>query len=703
MHPAPMVYHGTIMPLHTCPSCIIAAALLVVLFVSFTGCVSEPAAPPSAPGPADPPTLIRADFQPGEITRLAAEAREQANASIVAIGTLPADKRTFDNTFLAFETAMADYTDAVTPLTFMGYVHPDPVIAAEGMEIEESAALFVNDIYTRRELYTALKDGTPRTPEETRLYDLTIREFTKNGMGLPDDRLAKVRQMNNELSVLESRFSANLNNDDSVLAFTEAELAGVPAETIAAFARNPDGSVRVTTKYPDYSAVMKYADSGDTRRAMFMAYNNRQAETNTPLLEQAIVLRRAIARELGYPTWADYKTDGRMAKTSGNVMDFVDTLKEPLQEKVRAENAVLLRMKQAGDPSAKALDPWDVSYLQEKLVKEQYSYDPNVVKEYFPVDTTIRGIFGVYGDLFGIEFEEVKGAPAWSPDVQLFRVKNISDGATVGYLYLDLYPREGKYGHFAAFPLITGRMKNGERSVPVMAIVGNFPAPADGKPGLLTMDDIETVFHEGGHAMHFLLTTAPYGSLAGFNTELDFVETPSQSLEEWAWDPVVLSSLSGHYTSTSQKIPPGLLDRVIAARDAGAGYYYSRQLANTYVDMTFHTADGPVDVTNESRRIYAEMTGIPQPEGIHHPASFGHLMGGYDAGYYGYLWSKVYAMEITGEFKHDGMTNQTTGMRYRQEILSRGNMEDGDVLLHNFLGREPGPAAFYERLGIRQG
>ncbi|PKL66091.1 MAG: peptidase [Methanomicrobiales archaeon HGW-Methanomicrobiales-3] len=690
------------MPLQTCPSCIVAAAILVILFVSFTGCLQESAAPTPASGTAAPPALIRSDYQPGEITRLTGEAREQANASLTAIATIPAGQRTFKNTVLAFDTVMTDYSDATTPLTFMGYVHLNKEIAREAMAAEEASAIFGNDIFTRRDLYNALKDGTPSNSEESRLYDITIREFTKNGMNLPDDRLAKVRQMNDELSALESRFSANLNNEDSFLIFTETELAGVPAETIAAFAKNPDGKYRVTTKYPDYVAVIQYADNSTTRQAMFMAYNNRQAETNTPLLEQALILRQSIARELGYPTWADYKTDGRMAKNSENVRVFIDTLKAPLHEKVLAENAVMLRMKQEQDSSATALDAWDVSYLQEKLVREQYSYDPNVVKEYFPVDTTIHGIFGVYGELFGIEFEEVKGAPAWSPDVQLFRVTNTSDGVTVGYLYLDLYPREGKYGHFAAFPLITSRMKDGARSVPVMAIVGNFPAPAEGKPGLLTMWDIETVFHEGGHAMHFLLTTAPYGSLGGFNTELDFVETPSQSLEEWAWDPAVLSSLSGHYANSSQKIPPELLDRIIAARDVGAGHYYARQVANTIEDTTFHTADGPVDVTNESRRIYAEMTGIPQPEGIHHPASFSHLMGGYDAGYYGYLWSKVYAMEITGEFKRDGMTNQTTGMRYRQEILSKGNMQDGGVLLFNFLGREPGPGAFYERLGIRQ-
>lgn len=201
--------------------------------------------------------------------------------------------------------------------------------------------------------------------------------------------------------------------------------------------------------------------------------------------------------------------------------------------------------------------------------------------------------------------------------------------------------------------------------------------------------------------MHYLLTTVPYGTWSGFNTEWDFVETPSQTLEEWVWDPQVMTSLSGHYTNTSQKIPPELRDRVIAARDAGAGHYYGRTMANSLVDMEYHTAQGPVNVTAVSTRVYAEME-IPQAEGIHQPASFGHIMGGYDAGYYGYLWSKVYALEVAEAFRQDGMMNRTRGMQYRAEILSQGNMEDGMTLLKNFLGTEPGTGAFNKRLGIRQ-
>jgi thimet oligopeptidase len=682
--------------------CLTAGIIAFTLtLIVIAGCLQNNAQPKSAVSTTQVATQvpIRAQYAPGDIPRLGTSALEQANASFNAIAALPPGERTFDNTVLAFDTAMTDYSDAIYPLTLMGYVYPDSQVAAEGMALEESSAVFLNDIYTRRGLYDALKGVSPRTPGESRLYNLTIREFNRNGLKLPDDRLAKVRQLNNELSGLESGFSANLNNDNTTLVFTGPELAGVPAASLASFEKTQQGSYRVTMKYPDYVAVMKYASLNATRKAMYMAYNNRQAEKNTALLEQALTLRQSLATELGYPTWADYKIEGRMAGNSARVMAFFNTIKEPLKEKVRTENAELLVVKKEFDPAATTLDPWDVTYLQEKLILRKYSYDENEVKEYFPADGTLQGIFRVYGELFGIRFEEVRDAPVWSPDVRLFRVTNLTGGATIGYLYLDLYPREGKYGHFATFPVLSGRMKDGAWSVPVTIIIGNFPTPQDNKPGLLTMNDVETLFHEGGHAMHYLLTTVPYGTWSGFNTEWDFVETPSQTLEEWAWDPQVLSSLSGHYSNSSQKIPPELRDRVIAARDAGIGHYYGRVLANSLEDMEYHTAQGPVNVTAVSARVYAEME-IPQAEGIHQPASFEHIMGGYDAGYYGYLWSKVYALEIADTFRHDGMTNQTTGMRFRQEILSQGNMQDGGVLLENFLGEEPGTEAFYKRLGI---
>ncbi|WP_342676354.1 M3 family metallopeptidase [Methanofollis sp. UBA420] len=674
--------------------------LLIAIVLMTAGCLQDTRqdGPVSVPGETSP---IQTHYSPGEITRLSEAAEETANASLNAIVEIPPDRRTFDTTVLAFDRVMADYSDAVLPLTLMGYVYPDAAIAAEGMACEESVSAFMTAVSTRRDLYDALRDQTPRTPEEARLYNVTIRDFEKNGLNLPEDRLAKVREMRTELSGLETRYAANLNNDTTTIECTADELAGIPPAAMAAFSQTPQGTYIVTMKYPDYIAVIAYADNADTRKRMHEASSNRQAEANTALLEEAIVLRQKIARELGYATWADYQIDGRMAGNTSNVMAFLTSLQDPLKETYDDEMADLLAVKKSLDPAATAVDPWDAKYLLEVQKKQEYAYDEEEVREYFPLDTVLQGLFETYGTLFDIEFSEVEGAPVWSPDVRLYAVKDRADNETIGYLYLDLYPRDGKYGHFCAAPLIGGRLKDGTYATPVVAILGNFHRPEGERPSLLSMYEIETLFHETGHAMHYLLTTAPYGSLSGFSVALDFVETPSQALEEWAWDPEILESVSGHYTNASRKIPPELRDRVIGARNVGTGIFYTRNpLANSLEDMRFHTATGPVNVTEVWYQTCEDVTGTRPPAGTHQPASFEHLMGGYDAGYYGYLWSKVYALDIVDEFKEDGMTNQTLGMAFRDEVLSRGNMEDGMVLLENFLGREPGPEALYRHLGI---
>lgn len=643
---------------------------------------------------------LRTHYTFGEIPKLSKKAEQTARDGLSKIVELLPEDRTFDNTFLAFDGVMTDYSDALSPLILMGNVYPDAVVAAEGMSCEESASCFNTAVYTRRDLYDVLREQTPRTPEESRLYEVTIRDFEKNGLKLSEERLTTVREMKTALSGLETQYSANLNNDTTTLSYTPDELKGIPASILATFQQNSGGTFRVTLKYPDYHAVMTYAAHDETRMRMYVAYNNRQADTNTPLLEKAILLRQKIAQELGYATWADYRIDGRMAESTTNVMDFLAAMQAPLKEKHREEMLALLAIKKQMNPTATMVNPWDVAFLQDIQKKELYDYDEEEVREYFPVDTVLSGLFSTYSHLFGVRFCEITDAPVWHPDVRLFALCDPACDENIGYLYLDLYPREGKYGHFCASEAISGRIKNGGYSAPVMAIIGNFTKPGDERPSLLTIDEIETLFHEMGHAMHYLLTRAPYGTLSGYNVEWDFVETPSQTLEEWVWDPEVLESISGHYTDSSQKIPSGLRDRIIASRSAGVGNLYSRLLLNSLEDMRFHIASGLVDVTEVWYQTHEEITGMRPPEGTHQPASFGHLMGGYDAGYYGYLWSKVYALTIVNVFKEKGMTNQTLGMKFRDEILSRGNMEDGMVLLKKFLGREPGTEALYEYLGI---
>jgi len=678
--------------------------VVLILIVMSAGCLQD-ATPDTAAG-VPPPVLaggnglIPVQYSPGEITRLCTGAEQAANASLNAIAAIPPQERTMDNTLLAYDRVITGYSDAAGPLILMGSVHPDAAIAKEGMACRESSGIFSSATSSRRDLYDAMKDQIPRNAEESRLYAITMRDFIHNGLNLDDDRLARVRAMKADLTGLEVRYMSNLNNDNTTLEFTGDELAGLSPEKLSSFSRTPQGNYLVTMNGPDVSVVLTKADRSDTRKTVYKTSLNVQAVPNTALLEEAIVLRYRIAQELGYPTWADYQLDGRMAKNTSTVMAFLDAMKDPLKEKSREELEGLLRIKKSLSPGATTVDPWDISYLLDKQTEIQYAYSEDELREYFPLDSVLSGVFSIYGSLFGIRFDEMKDVPVWSPEVRVWRVGSLDDNTTTGYLYLDVFPREGKGQGYWETSVKSGRNPDGTHSAPVVVIAGNARKPEAGKPALLDMYEVETVFHETGHAMHALLTRAPYGTLSGTHVEWDFVETPSQTLEEWAWDPQVLESLSGHYTNRSQKIPADLRDRVIAARNAGAGIQYSNLLSRSLEDMRFHTARGPVNATAVYYETFEEVRGMPPLAGTHQPAQFDHLMDGYDAGYYGYLWSKVYALAIVGEFKSDGMTNRTTGMKFRQDILAPGNMEDGTVLLENFLGREPGVDALYTHIGI---
>ncbi|MCQ1539099.1 Zn-dependent oligopeptidase [Methanocalculus taiwanensis] len=675
----------------------ISLLLILSALIGAAGCLSEEQNQNPATGTEQP---IQAEYAPGEITLLYAEAENKARAGFDAIADIPADKRTFENTFLAFDTIFTDYTDLVHPMLVMGYVHPDPTVREEGMAADEALSVFTTETYARRDLYDALADQLPRTADEKRLRDVIVRRFEKQGLHLDDDQLEEVIRMKNRIAALEAEYNANLNSDNTTLIFSEEELRGLPPSTLAGFGRTETGACIVTTSYPDYIAVMSYADLSETRKRMLAANNAMQGDKNIPLLEEAIQLRQKVGRELGYDTWADYQIDGRMAGDADSVMAFLNDLKDPLREKREAEFATLLSIKQRNEPGAESLDPWDIMYLTEIYKTEEYGYSTDEVKEYFPLDRVLDGLFEIYESLYGIIIEEVDNPVVWHPDVRLFKISDEADGTTIAHLYLDLYPREGKYNHFVIHGLESGRMTEEGYAQPSAVIVGNFNTPQVGKPTLLTIDEVWTLFHEMGHATHNLLTRAPYGILSGFEVEWDFVETPSQAFEEWIYDPAIMESISGHYTDPEQKIPPDLRDRVIASEDFGKGYTYSSLLLGSLQDMIYHTTDGPVDTVLIYRELHEELRGMPAIEGTQQPASFSHLMGGYDAGYYGYLWSKVYAMNIVERFKEDGMTSRTTGMAYRRTVLERGNMADGMVLLTDFLGEEPGIEPLYRFLRI---
>ena len=646
---------------------------------------------------------IRAEYSPGEITILSDEARETVNESLNAIAAIPADDRTFENTVVAFDSVITDYDDTMEPLILMGDLSPDPEISAEGMNALTSYNIYFPDIYRRQDLYDVLvsvNDSVPSTPVEQRLYKIIIDKFEHNGLGLPEENLSRVSEMSAELSALETEYNYNLNNDNSTIVFTKEELEGLSDDDLSSFTQTPGGDYIVTTGWGDYGRVMKNAVRGDTRMRMYEAYKNIQAVNNTALLEEAIVLREEIAKEMGYQTWADYVISENMAGNTSNVMNFLNSLKEPLYEKTGEERDELLAIKQETDPSATEIKSWDISYYENILIKREYNFDSEEFKEYFPADNVINGVLDTCGKLFGVEFLELDDAPVWSPDVRVFEVTNTTDNRTLGYLYLDLFSRDGKYSWYAASQVRTGREINGTYSLPVAVIMGDYDPPGDDKPALFSIGEISDMFHEMGHAMNSILTTSPYGTLSGYNTPIDFVETPSQTLEEWAYDPEVLISMSGRYDNLSEKVPEELARQAIASREAGIGYDYSSELFFSLVDMYYHNATGPVNTSKVWHDTLEDVLGVDEPEGLHPAANLAHIMSGYDAGLYSYLWSKVYALDIVDEFKENGMANETLGLKLRDDIYSKGNTADGMTLLENFLGHEPGIDSLYSYIDL---
>ena len=643
---------------------------------------------------------IRSDYTPGQVTELCAAAIAKADTKLNEIAAQKKSEQSIDNTLMKFETVMADLNDEAGPLTFMGYVSTDEEVSAEGSACEEKLGQFNVDVYTRRGVYQVLSSLSTTDARKGRLLGETLKSFEQNGLKLDDAALAKVKELKSQLAAKETQFSTNLNTDVSTVTFSEAELTGAQPDFLARLKKTADGKYIVTTKSTDYMDLMQNVTVASSRQKMQLAYLNRGGSANNQLLQEAVGLRSQIARVLGFATWADYRTAPRMAKDSKTALNFLNDLKGKLATRNRQDFQQLLNFKKELDPKATTVEQWDIPYLSYQLQKRDFSLDNEKIREYFPTDVVVAGTFEVYSKLLGITYVQVPNAKVWAEGVKLFEIHDARDGLLLGYFYTDLIPRAGKYGHAAAFPLISGRvLSDGKYSTPVASMVANLSAPANGKPGLLTHDDVETFFHEFGHIMHQTLTRAPYASLSGSSVAQDFVEAPSQMLENWVWNKDILKVISGHYQNTNEKLPTELLNQMLAARNFQQGAAYTKQLLYALFDMTIHTQSGPVDVQKTYDGLYREIVAQEPIAGNHFPGTFGHMMGGYDAGYYGYLWSEVYAQDMFSQFPAD-LTDADVGARYRNVILEQGGMKDPLTLLREFLGRDPNSDAFFKKLGL---
>jgi len=552
----------------------------------------------------------------------------------------------------------------------------------------------------------------PEHPEDKRFLEQVDKEFRNSGLALPDDKLAELKELQTKLGEVRNAFSRCVNEEEVGTVFTREELDGMTDEFIDSLkpaTKNGKEGLYVSLDVPTYNDMMAHITSSDVRKIVMRVYHQR-CKGNLDRMHEAIDLRLKIAKILGYETHADHVLTNQMAKKPETVNKFLASLREKLNPLGKKEMEVLLQLKkEEAEAKNKPFDgtfcEWDVSYFNGKLMEKEYNIKDDEIKQYFPMDKVTEEMLKLYSEVFGLKFEEVEKPVAWHPDVRQLEVYESDTNAYVGTIYLDLYPRDGKYNHFAAFGITSGFEKeDGSIVTPVGSLVTNFPKPTANKPSLLLHDDVVTYFHEFGHAIHQISSRHKYARFNGFYVESDFVEAPSQMNENFCWEAKVLERISHHYQDSSKSLPKDLIENLVKTRNVSGALANLRQIFFGLIDMELHyRTEVPADYDvnkayNELHKVVVPYLTDDESWGL---ARFNHLMGGYDAGYYGYLYSQVFAADMYfTKFQPNGIINQEIGIDYRKNVLGKGATKDAMELLKDFLGREPNDDAFIKSLGI---
>ena len=680
------------------------SALLAVPLVSAASTTADVAASPTPVVPsATLPASTGYDWHPSaaDLSTSCDAAIAQSKQTFAKILAAPAAAATF-STLLSVENASAELSETTLVQSDLFQLSPDKDVRDASQACAQKVADYSVELTADPRIYAIAQRvaalGDAPTPAGVKLDEYYVIGGKRAGAGLDAATRKQTTGLFQHLTELELGFASNLSNDTTTIAIAPAEAKSLAPDFIATLKKTATGYA-VPVNESTYQAFMENEASSAARERFLIAYNRRGGRKNVALLQDAVATRYRLAHLLGYSSWAAYQLDAKMAKTPARVEQLLDTVSVKLLPKARQEIAALTAFKhELGSPGP--MQRWDYGYYENKLIKARYAVDERQVRQYFPVDHVLTSVFDIYQRLLGVTFAEIAPADAWAPGVKEYSIADTASGKPIGWFYLDLYPRPGKYGHFANFALRPGRvLPDGSYRKPISAIIGNWPVAAPGKPALLSHEDVIVFFHEFGHLMHSTLCTAPYATLYGTAVRPDFVEAPSQMLENFMWQPSILKQVSSN-VSTGQPLPDALIAKMIALKHVADGYVWSTQAFYAQYDMTIHGTKPQSDVDKTWFDLQRSMTPFAGIAGTYPEAGFEHLMGGYDAGYYGYLWSKVYAQDMFTRFQKEGLENPAVGAAYRKDILEPGATVEPDVLVRNFLGRQMNPDAFYRDIGI---
>lgn len=595
-------------------------------------------------------------------------------------------KRTVENTLTVYDEILKQLDLVGNQTGLIQNVHPDSAFRASSEKISQESSDFGTKLSLNREVYDAISAlDISKSDEQTKFYvEKTLRGFHLSGIDKDEATRNKIRTLNEELVLIGQEFSRNIRADvKTVVAKNVKELDGLPEDYIKSKKVEPDGSVILTINYPDAIPVFKYAKSEELRKRMYIAYNNRAYPNNLEVLNRLIQKRNELAKLIGFDSWANYITADKMIKNAQNAADFIEKISKAATPKSKEDYQSLLERKKQDDPTATTINLWEYSYYSELVRKSSYNFDSQVARPYFPYDKVKQGVLDVTSTLFGVNFKRNNSIPVWDSSVECWEMHE--GNKLVGRFYLDMHPRQNKYNHAAQFGVRTG-IENVQ--IPEAALICNFPGGDPNDPGLMEHGDVETFFHEFGHLIHTLFAGhLKWVGVGGIQTEWDFVEAPSQMLEEWTWDPKVLSTFAKHH-QTNEPIPAEMVSKMKAASEFGKATNVRTQMLYAKLSLSCYDRDPSIVNTDELvKNLRENYTLFQHVDGTHFQTSFGHL-DGYSAIYYTYMWSLVIAKDLFSKFDKNNLLDPKVATLYRNKVLVPGGSKPADVLVKDFLGRD---------------
>ena len=632
------------------------------------------------PGPAFPQFKTAADIQKACDAGLKSARQELQRL----------ERRRLDAGWLAAYDAMyAHQEDVQNPVEFVLNVHPDKAVRDAAQACSLRWADYNSSLGQNEKIYRGLKNAPAADAIDRELVRVALGAFEDSGVALPPAQRQRAKQILDKLTELDQQFNKTIRDAGVKLAFSEAELKGVPEGVWKDKPRDEQGRYLLGVDYPSYGPVMETAENAATRERMWRAKTNEGGAGNLALLAEIAQLRKEYAGLFGFTNYVDFNLRRQMAKDSATAWRFLDEVKGVVAEGERADLQELRRAK--AEHLGTALDAtvvnrWDASFYAERIRKQRYSVDQEAFRQYFPPAESLAFAQHVIEKMMGVRYTEVKNPGLWHPEAKAFAVSDVASGKPIATLYVDLYPRDGKYNHAAVWPLRSSSTLL--KRLPTAALVVNFDRKG------LTLGELETLLHELGHAVHNNLSHTRYAAQGGTAVMHDFVEAPSQMLEDWVYDKKVLK-LMAEVCPSCKPVPDELVDKAVAAKNYAKGSFYGRQHLYASYDLALHGKDVP-----DPMALWAKMEGetpLGHVAGTMFPAGFAHIAGGYGAGYYGYLWSLVVAMDLRTAFAADKLSPEV-GRRYREAVLSHGGERPAPELVHEFLGRDSNSKAFFDDL-----